>query len=102
MISAMVAKVFEVDYKIDYVFNLAGETKYSQTDEVYKENILDVSITCGKAAAKYGVKRFIEVSTSQVYTADKVLNPSSILKCVETKRGRRQDQTLDQVGQGQI
>jgi len=68
---AMVAKVFETDYKIDYVFNLAGETKYSQTDEVYKENILDVSITCGKAAAKYGVKRFIEVSTSQVYTADK-------------------------------
>jgi nucleoside-diphosphate-sugar epimerase len=68
---AMVSKVFETDYKIDYVINLAGETKYSQTDEVYKENILDVSITCGKAAAKYGVKRFIEVSTSQVYTADK-------------------------------
>jgi len=67
----MVKKVFEVDYKIDYVVNLAGETKYSQTDEVYKENIIDVSVTCAKAAVTHGVKRFIEVSTSQVYNADK-------------------------------
>jgi nucleoside-diphosphate-sugar epimerase len=68
----MVTKVFEQEsYKFDYVFNLAGETKYSQTEEVYKENIIDVSVTCGKAAAKAGVKRFIEVSTSQVYSGDK-------------------------------
>lgn len=71
----MVAKVFDTDYKFDYVVNLAGETKYSQTDEVYKENIIDVSVTCAKAAAKNGVKRFIEVSTSQVYQGDK--KPSS-------------------------
>jgi len=69
---AMVSKVFDTtDYKFDYVINLAGETKYSQTDEVYKENIIDVSVTCGKAAAKIGAKRFIEVSTSQVYQGDK-------------------------------
>jgi len=68
----MVNKVFDqTDFKIDYVINLAGETKYSQTEEVYKENIIDVSVTCGKAAAKAGVKRFIEVSTSQVYSGDK-------------------------------
>jgi len=68
----MVNKVFDqTDFKIDYVFNLAGETKYSQTEEVYKENIIDVSVTCAKAAAKAGVKRFIEVSTAQVYTGDK-------------------------------
>jgi nucleoside-diphosphate-sugar epimerase len=68
----MVNKVFDQsDFKIDYVFNLAGETKYSQTEEVYKENIIDVSVTCGKAAAKAGVKRFVEVSTSQVYSGDK-------------------------------
>jgi len=72
---AMVNKVFDqTDFKIDYVFNLAGETKYSQTEEVYKENIIDVSVTCGKAAAKAGVKRFIEVSTSQVYNGDKKLS----------------------------
>jgi len=67
-----VTKVFDQsDFKIDYVFNLAGETKYSQTEEVYKENIIDVSVTCGKEAVKAGAKRFVEVSTSQVYSGDK-------------------------------
>jgi len=73
---AMVAKAFD-DGGIswDLVVNLAGETKYSQTDEVYKENILDVSVTCARAAAKRGVKKFIEVSTAQVYDSGK--KPSS-------------------------
>jgi len=69
---AMVDKVFdEMGDKYDFVINLAGETKYSQTEEVYKENILDVSSTCAKAAAKRGVKRFIEMSTAQVYDSGK-------------------------------
>jgi len=51
----------------DYVINLAGETKYSQTEAVYKENIIDVSVTCAKVAAKHEVKRYIEVSSSQMY-----------------------------------
>jgi len=70
---AMVNKVFDdgVNGKFDYVFNLAGETKYSQTEEVYKENIIDVSVTCAKAAAARGVARFVEVSTAQVYDAGK-------------------------------
>lgn len=55
----------------DYVFNLAGETKYSQTEAVYKENVLDVAVKCATAAAKHGVKRFIEVSTAQVYESGK-------------------------------
>jgi nucleoside-diphosphate-sugar epimerase len=38
---------------------------------VYKENIIDVSVTCGNAAAKAGVQRFVEFSTSQIYDADK-------------------------------
>jgi nucleoside-diphosphate-sugar epimerase len=69
-------KVFEeADGKWDFVINLAGETKLSQTDEVYKENIIEVSVVCAKVAAKHNVKRFIEVSTSQVYDAGK--KPSS-------------------------
>jgi len=69
---AMVEKLFdETDGKWDFVFNLAGETKLSQTDGVYKENIIDVSVVCAKIAAKHGVKRFIEVSTAQVYDAGK-------------------------------
>jgi len=67
-----VKKVFdELGVKWDFVVNLAGETKYSQTDEVYKENIIDVSLTCANAAAKHGVKTYIEVSTAQVYDAGK-------------------------------
>jgi len=67
---AMVQKVFDdADGKWDYVFNLAGETKYSQADAVYQENIIDVTTTTAKAAAEKGVKKFVEVSTAQVYDA---------------------------------
>jgi len=66
---AMVEKAFDGDW--DFVVNLAGETRYSETPEVYKENIVDVSVTCGKVAAKKGVKKFIEFSTAQVYDAGK-------------------------------
>jgi len=56
-------------------FNLAGETKYSQTEAVYKENVLDVAVKCANTAAKHGVKRFIEVSTAQVFDGDKPKHP---------------------------
>jgi len=52
-----------------YAINLAGETKYSQSPEIYKENIVGLSTAIGKAAAAAGVKAFIEVSTSQVYAS---------------------------------
>jgi len=69
---ATIGKVFDTaDGKWDFVFNCAGETKYSQTDEVYKENIIDLSVCCGNAAVKAGVSRFIEVSTAQIYDSDK-------------------------------
>jgi len=71
---ASAKKTFD-DGPWDFAFNLAGETKYSQTDEVYKENIIDVSTTCGKAAAAANVNRFIEISTAQIYDAGK--KPSS-------------------------
>jgi len=60
-------KLFDDEVPFDYVFNLAGETKYSQDDAIYQENIIDVSVRCGTEAAKRGVKKFIEVSTAQVY-----------------------------------
>lgn len=66
---AMTAKAFdEKDGAWDFVINLAGETRYSETAEVYKENVLDVSLTCAKAAAKStSIKKYIEFSTAQVY-----------------------------------
>jgi nucleoside-diphosphate-sugar epimerase len=60
-------KVFDDETPYDIVINLAGETKYSQADAVYQENIIDVSVTCAKEAAKRGAKVFIECSTAQIY-----------------------------------
>lgn len=54
-----------------WVINLAGETKYGQTDEVYNEKVHNLSVNCGKTAAKFKSGVFIEVSTAQVYDADK-------------------------------
>jgi len=51
----------------DYVFNLAAETKYGQTEEVYKEKVLDVLKKTTDEAKKIKVKRWIEVSSAQVY-----------------------------------
>lgn len=65
--AATIKKVFDDDEKFDYVFNLAGETKYSQAEAVYQENIIDVSVTSAQEAASRGVKLFVEVSTAQVY-----------------------------------
>jgi nucleoside-diphosphate-sugar epimerase len=66
--AATINKVYDDEGgAFDYVINLAGETKYSQADAVYQENIVDVSVTNANEAAKRGVKRFIEVSTAQVY-----------------------------------
>jgi nucleoside-diphosphate-sugar epimerase len=69
---ASIAQCFEdPEGKYDYVFNLAAETKYSQTEEVYNERVYLLSVNCAKEAAKQGVKMFVEVSTAQVYDADK-------------------------------
>lgn len=54
--------------------------------QVYKERVFDVTLNCAREAAKTGVKRFIEVSTAQVYDCDKVMAcqcvHSSIALCV--------------------
>jgi len=69
---AMVNKVFETtEGNWDFVFSLAAETKFGQTDEVYEENLFTVSVTCATAAAKHGVSRFIHLSTAQVYDSGK-------------------------------
>lgn len=74
----------------DIVVNLAAETKYGQSDEVifktifcllsfslsllkvYKERVLTITLNCAHLAAKMSAKKFIEVSTAQVYDSGKV------------------------------
>ena len=59
-----VVKVFDKSY--DLVINLASETKYGQSEEVYKEKVYDVALRVAKAAVGK-CKVFVEVSTGQVY-----------------------------------
>jgi len=70
---ASINKSFTIEggSKFNYVFNLAAETKYGQTEEVYNEKIFDLSTRCAAEAVKQGVDRFIEVSTAQVYESEK-------------------------------
>jgi len=70
--AASIAKVFTLEGgKFNLVFNVAAETKYGQTDAVYAEKVLDLSVKVATEAAKQKVDRFIEVSTAQVYEAGK-------------------------------
>jgi len=67
-----ITKVFEHDGgNWHYVINAAAVTKYSQGKEVYDTNIVQVAKHCAAAAAKYKVKRFIHISTAQVYNVKK-------------------------------
>jgi len=61
----------------DVVVNLAAETKFGQTEEVYKEKVLDVAVKCAAEAKKIGCRKWIEVSTAQVYQAAKGKKPST-------------------------
>eukprot|EP01132_Coremiostelium_polycephalum_P001167 gene1167-1477_t len=70
--AASITKIFTLEGgKFNIVFNLAAETKYGQTEAVYKEKVVDVSVKCATEAAKVGVDKFIEVSTAQVYESNK-------------------------------
>jgi len=55
-------------------------TKYSQAKEVYDANIVEVAAVTAKEAKKCGCKRFIQVSTAQVY---------------KTKKPAKEDQKLE-------
>lgn len=60
------------DIPWDVVVNCAGETKLGQTDPVYNEGILKLSLNCAKEAALQNVKRFVELSSGNMYSSDKV------------------------------
>ncbi|KAK3752249.1 hypothetical protein RRG08_064270 [Elysia crispata] len=69
-----VEKVFcDDEGEFDFVINLAAETKYGLAEPVYKEGIEQLSLNCAEVASRHGVKKFIEVSTAQVYSGDKKL-----------------------------
>ncbi|KAK5097039.1 hypothetical protein LTS08_007059 [Lithohypha guttulata] len=57
--------------KWDYVFNLGGESAWSQTYEIYKLRSHQLSVTLAKESAKRGVGVFVEASTGMVYSSNK-------------------------------
>eukprot|EP00030_Apusomonadida_sp_AF-17_P007591 a842022_269.p2 GENE.a842022_269~~a842022_269.p2 ORF type:complete len:381 (-),score=169.29 a842022_269:20-1132(-) len=54
-----------------FVFNCAGQTKYSQPEGVYAEAVSGLTTKCAEAAKRHGVRRFIDLSTAQVYDPSK-------------------------------
>ena len=57
--------------KWDYAINLAAETKCGQSEAVYEDKIQNLAIKVGEAAKAHGVKKFIQLSTAQVYEGKK-------------------------------
>lgn len=55
----------------DYVVNCAGETKHGQTDPVYNEGILKLSLNCAKESASQGVKHYVELSSGNMLSSEK-------------------------------
>jgi len=65
-----VARVFK-DKKFDYVINLCGETRFGLTEHDYKIRCEQPAVKCSKAALDNGSKKYVEVSTAQVYSPNK-------------------------------
>jgi nucleoside-diphosphate-sugar epimerase len=51
----------------DIVINAAAETRLSLEPGAYKEGIVILSTLCAKEAVRHNAKRFIQLSTAQVY-----------------------------------
>ncbi|XP_041355409.1 dTDP-D-glucose 4,6-dehydratase-like [Gigantopelta aegis] len=73
------------DGQFDYVFNLAAETKYGQTEPVYKEGIIRLSHNCSTTAASHKVKLYMEFSTGQMYSSEKTEEEDTKPVTEETK-----------------
>ncbi|KAG5899434.1 hypothetical protein JTB14_033625 [Gonioctena quinquepunctata] len=56
----------------DIVVNCAGETKSGQTDPVYNEGILKLSMNCANEASLQQVKHYVELSSGNMHSSEKV------------------------------
>lgn len=69
-------KAFEnIDEDIDFVINLASETRKGQSEPVYKEGIHKLSTNVIQHVEKKignRLKTYMEFSTSALYSSDKV------------------------------
>lgn len=88
----------------DWVVNLAAETRFGLDEAVYQERVVTLLKKCAEEALKKGVKRWIEVSTAQIYDADKKPSKEATAKAKPwTKLARAKyeaEQALLQLAQG--
>jgi len=56
----------------DFIINLAAEAKPNQSQMVYQQGIVPLSLGCAELASRLGVKKYVEVSDSHCYNAKKV------------------------------
>ncbi|KAI9735650.1 MAG: hypothetical protein M1834_001666 [Cirrosporium novae-zelandiae] len=56
--------------EFDCVFNLGGETRYSQQEEIYRLRSYELSMNLGREAARRHIQVFVECSTGMVYKPD--------------------------------
>lgn len=54
------------DGSFDYAVNSAGETRVDLPDAIYDEGVFKLSMNCARAAAKFGIRRYVEVSSGQL------------------------------------
>lgn len=72
----------------DYAINCAGETRVDLPDAIYEEGVYKLGMNCARAAAKFAIKRYVEVSSGQltanhkgpIKEDDKVIPLTSIAK----------------------
>jgi len=69
-LNAHVATVFKLA-SYDYVVNLCGETRFGLTEHDYQLRCREPATKCSIASQEAGVKRYVEVSTAQVYNPSK-------------------------------
>ena len=68
-----VEKAFTIESggQFDYVIDLASVGPYGQDQEYYDSKLVKLVEICGAEAKKRGIKKWIEVSTAQVYEKSK-------------------------------
>ena len=67
-----IERAFDVENgNFDYVVNCGVGVRYGQAEDVYKESVLQLDLNCAKKAGELKVKKYIQVSTGQVYSSDK-------------------------------
>ena len=70
--SGHIERAFDVEGgTFDYVVNCGVGVRYGQAEEVYKESVLQLDLNCAKKAGELKVKKYIQISTGQVYSSDK-------------------------------